>query len=72
MVVSIFVFFFNLASILIILIRTPAKYGVVKKWFMTRFPNYNQMTQFDENGNIIRSEVTEAAKHGSQEKPISD
>lgn len=51
---------------------TPAKYGVVKKWFMTRFPNYNQMTQFDENGNIIRSEVTEAAKHGSQEKPISD
>ena len=51
---------------------TSAKYGVVKKWFMARFPHYNQMTQFDENGNITRPEVAEIKEQGAQEKPTSD
>lgn len=39
----------------------PAPYGVVKKWFSKNCPNYNKMTKFDEQGNIIRLETKAAA-----------
>ena len=28
------------------------KYGFVKKWFLNQFPNYKEMPDFDENGEI--------------------
>ena len=30
-----------------------APYQYVKKWFMTKYPNYNKMTEFDDKGNVI-------------------
>lgn len=39
----------------------PAPYGVVRKWFTLNCPNYNKMTLFDDNGNIIRPEQKAAA-----------
>ena len=39
----------------------PAPYGVVRKWFILNCPNYNKMTPFDGNGNIIRPEPKAAA-----------
>ena len=38
----------------------PAPFSVVKQWFFKRFPNYGQMTPFDENGHIIENDVEAA------------
>ena len=38
----------------------PAPFSVVKQWFFKRFPNYGQMTPFDDNGHIIENNVVEA------------
>ena len=38
----------------------PAPFSVVKQWFFKRFPNYGQMTPFDENGHIIENDVVAA------------
>ena len=38
----------------------PAPFSVVKQWFFKRFPNYGQMTPFDDNGQIIENEVVAA------------
>ena len=35
----------------------PAPFSVVKQWFFKRFPNYGQMTPFDDNGHIIENNV---------------
>lgn len=35
----------------------PAPFSVVKQWFFKRFPNYGQMTPFDDNGHIIENDV---------------
>jgi len=35
----------------------PSPYTHVKKWFLTRFPNYNKLPQFDEQGNLIKKEA---------------
>ena len=40
---------------------TPAPFGVVKQWFFRRFPNYGQMTPFDENGHL--TEKNNVAAH---------
>ena len=34
-----------------------APFSVVKEWFFKRFPNYGQMTPFDENGSIIETKL---------------
>lgn len=34
-----------------------APFPVVKEWFFKRFPNYGQLTPFDENGNIIETKL---------------
>ena len=39
----------------------PAPFSVVKQWFFKRFPNYGQMTPFDDNGHIIENDVVVAA-----------
>jgi|AGTN01.3.fsa_nt_gi hypothetical protein len=36
----------------------PSPYIHVKKWFLTRFPNYNKLPQFDERGRLIQKEVS--------------
>lgn len=36
----------------------PSPYAHVKKWFLTRFPNYNKLPQFDERGRLIQKEVS--------------
>ena len=38
----------------------PAPFSVVKQWFFKRFPNYGQMTPFDDNGHIIENDVVAA------------
>lgn len=38
----------------------PAPFTVVKQWFFKRFPNYGQMTPFDDNGHIIENDVVTA------------
>ena len=38
----------------------PAPFSVVKQWFFKRFPNYGQMTPFDDNGQIIENDVVAA------------
>ena len=38
----------------------PAPFSVVKQWFFKRFPNYGQMTPFDDNGHIIENEMVAA------------
>lgn len=38
----------------------PAPFSVVKQWFFKRFPNYGQMTPFDDNGHIIENNVVAA------------
>ena len=35
----------------------PAPFSVVKQWFFKRFPNYGQMTPFDDNGQIIENDM---------------
>ena len=35
----------------------PAPFSVVKQWFFKRFPNYGQMTPFDDNGHILENDV---------------
>lgn len=37
-----------------------APFSVVKQWFFKRFPNYGQMTPFDDNGHIIENDVVAA------------
>jgi hypothetical protein len=39
----------------------PAPFSVVKQWFFKRFPNYGQMTPFDDNGQIIENDVVAAS-----------
>lgn len=38
----------------------PAPFPVVKQWFFKRFPNYGQMTPFDDNGHIIENDAVAA------------
>ena len=38
----------------------PAPFSVVKQWFFKLFPNYGQMTPFDDNGHIIENDVVAA------------
>ena len=38
----------------------PAPFSVVMQWFFKRFPNYGQMTPFDDNGHIIENDVVAA------------
>ena len=38
----------------------PAPFSVVKQWFFKRFPNYGQMTPFDDYGHIIENDVVAA------------
>ena len=38
----------------------PAPFSVVKQWFFKRFPNYGQMTPYDDNGHIIENNVVAA------------
>lgn len=38
----------------------PAPFSVVKQWFFRRFPNYGQMTPFDENGQLIENNMVAA------------
>jgi hypothetical protein len=44
-------------------IRNPkdgklSPYTHVKEWFLTRFPDYNKLPQFDERGRLIQKEVS--------------
>ncbi len=39
----------------------PAPFAVVKKWFFTTFPNYGQMTPYDDKGHIIDTHLAVVA-----------